>query len=296
MTINVQVFCFLASYLVSLGLEFSRLLRWRTWNRFVMLGFGAAGFVAHTLYLLNRSHNTQLPPLLSSAHDWFLVLAWVLALVWIVLAIAQSDLPIGAFGLPVVLVLVAATYFMTAPAQLTDESQRVQAYREAHRAWTMLHAGSLVLGMVSVAGGLVAAVMYLAKHHQLRSHQPEHQGWRMPSLERLAAVNRGAVICAFLALTVGIVTGVVLVLQQPGSTSGSIRLTDPLILFGTGLWIASTILVLWLLTHRKQSGRQVAWLTACACGFLLLTLVGLPALLGGSGFHSESSAQGASTP
>ena len=68
---KVQVFCFLASYVVAFVLELARMLGKSRLHRAVTLGFGLAGFGAHTLYLLNRGG----PPLLSSVTDWMLVLA-----------------------------------------------------------------------------------------------------------------------------------------------------------------------------------------------------------------------------
>jgi len=53
--INVNVFCFLASYLVAFVLEAARFLRRSASRRMLLLGFASAGFLAHTLYLVNRS-------------------------------------------------------------------------------------------------------------------------------------------------------------------------------------------------------------------------------------------------
>src|SRR5207302_191206 len=106
------VFCFLASYLVAFALELGRLLGRSVISRVVMIGFGIAGFVAHTVYLLNRSQQTHLPPLLSSTHDWMLVLAWVLVLFYIFLTLAQRELAVGVFALPVVMILVGSAYFL----------------------------------------------------------------------------------------------------------------------------------------------------------------------------------------
>src|SRR6185295_3478541 len=111
--LHVTVFCFLASYLVAFALELGRLLGRSRASRLVMLGFGLAGFVAHTLYLLNRSQQTHLPPLLASTHDWMLVLAWILALSYLLLALVQKDLAVGMFALPVVLLLVASAYLLS---------------------------------------------------------------------------------------------------------------------------------------------------------------------------------------
>src|SRR5882672_11435135 len=104
--LHVTVVCFLASYLVAFALELGRLLGRSRISRFVRLGFALAGFVAHTLYLLNRSQQTHLPPLLASTHDWMLVLAWVLALFYLFLTLVQRELALGVFALPVVLLLV----------------------------------------------------------------------------------------------------------------------------------------------------------------------------------------------
>jgi len=75
--VNITVFCFLASYLVASVLEVIRLRGKSVINLWMMKGFAAAGLVAHTWYLINRAQQTNLPPLLSSTHDWLLVLAWL---------------------------------------------------------------------------------------------------------------------------------------------------------------------------------------------------------------------------
>src|SRR5580704_13056754 len=110
--LHVTMFCFLASYLVAFILELSRLVGRSAISRFVMIGFGLAGFLAHTLYLLNRSQQTHLPPLLASTHDWMLVLAWVLALCYLILTLLQKELAVGVFALPVVLLLASSAYFV----------------------------------------------------------------------------------------------------------------------------------------------------------------------------------------
>src|SRR5579872_3598706 len=110
--LHVTMFCFLASYLVAFVLELGRLLGRSRFSRFVMIGFGIAGFLAHTLYLLNRSQQTHLPPLLASTRDWMLVLAWLLVLFYLFLTLVQNDLALGMFALPVVLLLVASAYFL----------------------------------------------------------------------------------------------------------------------------------------------------------------------------------------
>src|SRR5262245_42516401 len=110
---NVSVVCFLASYSLAMIAELSR-LQWRSRiSHWVMLGLTAAGLVAHTIYLLIRAQQNDLPPLLSSAHDWLLVLAWLAVLVYLIVATLESDLAVGVIVLPLVVALVVASEFVT---------------------------------------------------------------------------------------------------------------------------------------------------------------------------------------
>jgi hypothetical protein len=154
--------CFLASYLVAFILELSRLVRRSAISRLVMIGFGLAGFLAHTLYLLNRSQQTHLPPLLASTHDWMLVLAWVLALCYLILTLLQKDLAVGVFVLPVVLLLAGSAHFLNRDPYSIDNAER------ARRAWVLVHAALLVFGVTAAAAGFLSGMMYLVQHHRLK--------------------------------------------------------------------------------------------------------------------------------
>jgi ABC-type uncharacterized transport system permease subunit len=271
--LHVTIVCFLASYLVALALELGRLLGRSRISRFVMLGFGLAGFVAHTLYLLNRSQQTHLPPLLASTHDWMLVLAWVLVLFYLFLALVQKELAVGMFALPVVLLLVISAYF------LNQEPNTEFTVELARRHWGMLHASFLLFGLVAGASGFLSGLMYLVQHHRLKTRHGEQSGLKMPSLARLAQVNRWSVLLAFLLLTLGFASGVVLTVAPPGGST-TVRLADPAVVTSGIVWVILAGLFVRLLSHRGPTGRQVAWLTLCGCGFLLLTLVGLQVITG----------------
>ena len=110
---NVTVFCFLASYVVAFGLEIVRWARQVSINRIVVLVAAAAGMVAHTIYLSNRSGQTGMPPLLSSTHDWMLVLAWLVVASYLFLTAVDRKLPLGVFLLPLVILLIVMAYFVS---------------------------------------------------------------------------------------------------------------------------------------------------------------------------------------
>lgn len=271
--LNVSVFCFLASYAVALAIEVLRLRLPNRVNRWLALGFAGAGIVAHTWYLLNRFQQTDLPPLLSSTHDWMLVLAWVLVMFYLFLAIVQKELAVGVFALPVVLLLVASTYF------LSRESNAAINDTIARREWSLFHAALLVFGMTACAAGLVSGVMYLIQHRRLRTRHAEVSGLHMPSLARLARVNRWSMLLTFFFLTLGFASGVLLLVKPPGGQT-TVGFHEPTVIVSGIIWLILAGVFTRLFAHQSPSGRQVAWLTIMGCGFVLFTVLGLQVLTG----------------
>ena len=267
---NVGVICFLASYLVAFALEVTRLKRRTVTSRTVMMVFAVAGLFAHTWYLFERSRQTSLPPLLSSARDWLLVLAWLAVVLYLVLTLFDRDLAVGLFLLPLVLILILSTYLVSdvPSTELT-----------AHRGWAMLHASLLVFGIAGVLSGFVLSMMYLAQHRRLKRRQTLKTGLRLPNLEVLARLNRWTVILSIPLLTLGMATGVGLAIySRTGPTPLSLR--DPVVMVNGILWLVMVCFFVWLVQTKRPAGKQVAWLTLWAFGFLLVTLVGLQVLSG----------------
>lgn len=267
--VNVTVFCFLASYLVSGVMEAFRLRGKSTFNRLILKGFALAGIVAHTIYLYNRSQQTNLPPLLSSTHDWLLVLAWLAMVLYLFLTLFDSDLAIGLFLIPIVLVLIGSAYFLQQqPNQLVSQEILI---KEARHGWAMLHASLLVLGM---AGGLIALVlgmMYLAQHRRLRQKQTMTEGMTLPSLGRLARLNWWSVIISVPLLTLGMAVGVGLGLSTEGEAT--LSFTDPVIIAYGVAWLVMIGFFIWLLTTSRSQDRQIASLSIWTFSFLIVSVV-----------------------
>lgn len=264
---RIGVSCFLLTYAIVFGLEWLRLIGRSQINRALILIGGCLGFLAHTAYLLFRSNSA---PLLSSSHDWLLVLAWLAVLSYLFLVTLDRDLAVGVFLLPVVMILITATYFVSDTANRRLDSLY---------GWKMLHAALLVLGMLGVLVGFVLAMMYLVQQRRLKHHQQTPEGFGLPSLEKLARLNRWSVMIAVPLLTLGMGTGVGLGLYAKTS-SESIHFFDPVIIGSSVAWLAMFALFVWLMTTRRTTGKQVASLTLWAAGFLLFTLVGLQVATG----------------
>jgi ABC-type uncharacterized transport system permease subunit len=291
---NVHVFCFFASYVVALALDGLAVARRSMALRSLSFGFALAGLLAQTFYLVARSNAADLPPLLSSSHDWLLVLAWVAVVFDLTLSAILSfvgrSLPMGLFLLPVVLLLIGASDLVgeaTSPALsgATDAVRR-GAEERALRGWGMLHASFLVFGIGGVIVGFLFSVMYVVQHRRLKHRQSVANALSLPSLATLARLNWWSVIVSFPLLTFGMLTGVRLVYLSR-HTQGPISFSDPLVV-GSGLvWLLMVGFLVWLLRSDHVGGKQVALRTIWALGLVLVTLLGLQVLFNG---HTSGSA------
>jgi ABC-type uncharacterized transport system permease subunit len=210
-----------------------------------------------------------------------LVLAWVLALCYLILTLLQKDLAVGVFALPVVLLLASSAYFLNQEPYTAVNAER------ARKTWGMVHATFLVFGVTAGAAGFLSGMMYLVQHRRLKTRHPEHTGFKMPSLARLAQANRWSVISTFLLLTLGFASGVFLAVA-PHAENSTVRLSDPAVVTCGIVWLFLAGLFAKLLAGSSPTGRQVAWMTLWGCGFLLLTIVGLLVVSGN--IHSYSNA------
>src|SRR5437588_5609399 len=101
---HIKVFCFGASYAVAFLVELIHLLRPRPMLRFVVLGFGCAGLLAHTLFLVTQFVADKRA--LTSPQGSLYFIAWIVAIFFLYGSLHHRKLAWGLFVLPVVLALV----------------------------------------------------------------------------------------------------------------------------------------------------------------------------------------------
>lgn len=255
--------CFAASYVVALALEVWHLLAPRPILRFISLGFGGAGLLAHTIYVLVQ-------PLQLSAPFWSLLfLAWILAVFYFYGSIHHGRLAWGLFVLPLVLGLIALAETLS-----RNEGDSNVGFLQAlqapwgERFWGTVHGSLLLLAGVGISVGFVASVMYLVQVRRLRAKLPPGQGVRLLSLERIEEMNRRAILWAFPLLTAGLLVGMALQLRNGDLFADW---SSPKILSAIGLWVVFAIL-LYLRYGVHARGRQVAILTVLAFALLVFAL------------------------
>jgi ABC-type uncharacterized transport system permease subunit len=261
---GITIFCFAASYTVALALEASRLVFRSGVRGALLLGFGGAGVLAHTLFLAHRAAREGAAPL-SSEYDWYLVAAWVLAVVYLYLTLQHPRTAVGLFALPLVLVLIGCARFADqAPFGQTSASQ----------SWGIMHGVFLLLGTVAVLVGFVAGVMHLVQSYRLKHKLQPSQGFQLPSLEHLERTNSRAIRISALMLLIGFLSGVVLNEVNHGQSQADyVPWSDPVI-WSTGLLLAWLIAaaVFSLVYKPARQGRKVAYLTVASFLFLVLAL------------------------
>lgn len=257
---NVTHACFGLSYLLALGLELAR-LRWpRPAYRVAGLAFGAAGLVAHSLFLAYHHPSPAAP------YGALLTVAWVLAVFSFYGALHHGRQAWAVFVLPLVLGLLALA-FVSQPAP-DDPSPGLPGWLTGDRFWGAVHGILLLLAAVGVSVGFLASVMYLIQAGRLRAKANPLGGLKMLSLERLEAMNRRAVNAAFPLLTLGLLLGAVLSGQSADPAGSWLSLKA----LGTvGLWVV--FLVLFYLRYAAHvPGRRLAVLTVAAFGLMVVVL------------------------
>lgn len=275
---NVTIFCFLASYVCALILELTQFLRQNKVLSWAALAMGAAGFVAQSIYLVERSRQTDLPPLLGSTHDWLLVSAWLAIVFYLGVKIWDRTLAVGVFILPLVLLLVISSRFVRMTA-----NPRI----EIAPGWSMLHASFWVFGIVGVLLSLVVSIMYLLQHYRLKHKKAEIPALHLLSLERLNRINWWMIVISVPLLTLGMVTGLWMSYLAT-EADVPVNLANVAFISFALIWVAMTMLFGWLLVAKHATGRVVAWRTALACGFLLVTLLAIK-FLSADGIHMSGS-------
>ena len=258
---GVGIVCFAASYAVALVLELSRLVFRSAIRSAVMLGFAAAGLVAHTAFLCHRAVETPGSPL-SSQREWYLIAAWLLVVVYLYLTCYHPGRSFGVFLLPLVLGLIGVAAFFANPESYAREP--------ASRAWGLVHGGSILLASVSLLVGLVAGMMYLEQARRLKKKRPPTRGLRLPSLEWLLRANSRAIVIATFLLGLGLLSGEILRLLSRGE---SVPWNDPVILSTFcvfGCLLASVVVGVFY--RPATAGRKVAYLTLLSFLALVIAL------------------------
>jgi hypothetical protein len=260
MLTGISLTCFVASYGVTLAAEVSRLFFRARIRLVAIVGFAAAGLLAHSLFLVNLARTEaslggQVTPL-SSWFDWCLIGSWLVAAVYVVLLVRRTENSVGLFLLPLVLGLIAVSWFVRDEPHFPRD--------EALGIWRSVHGFAQLFGTVAVSLGFAAGLMYLAQSYRLKHKLPPRPGFR------LQRCNRWMLLVSTGLFVVGLLAGIVM---NAGQHGGRVAWTGPVVL-------SSGVLCAWLVVASlfeafykpARQGRKVAYLTLASFIFLAMTL------------------------
>lgn len=219
-----------------------------------------AGWACHTLALVVGAVELGRPPL-GTLGEAVSVAAWVVVLIEMIAERQTGMRVLGAFVLPVVLIL--SLKANAAPAASLEPT--------LGKTWIWVHIALALIGIAAFVLNFAGAVMYLLQERQLKARRPGAFYYRLPPLETLDRLTYRALALGFPFLTVGLLLGAV----SARAAWGSLFAFDPLALFSFVAWAiyAGT------LAGRAAGGwrgRRAAYFAVLGFAALVLTLgVGL---------------------
>lgn len=258
--------CALASVLYVVGLSAAR-PKW-VGGGFTSLGIG---FLSWTAALLLHSGSVgRLPLGGAESGPWdhpMTAAGWALLAGVVAVGIRRPATRVmGAFVAPLALCLAAGAVVLKEPGSVSTVMPEALT-----SSWFPVHIGSIYLSISMFAIAFGASVVYLMQHRRLKSKRLEPRGsLPLPSLEAADRVAQRAFVGGLIALTIGILAGV---LWYAGDRKLGIDLRDK-VLVTVGVWFV--YLVGW--QARGLLGwtqRRTAWIAVLGFIVLLASAAGI---------------------
>jgi cytochrome c-type biogenesis protein CcsB len=217
-----------------------------------------AAWVCHTVALILLGTENGRPPL-GSVAEAVSAAVWAVVLVTMVIERQYGVKVLGAFVLPVVLML-----SLSSTARPLDF---VPAGRALASAWLWVHIGLALAGITAFVLNFAGASMYLLQERQLKVKRPGAFYYRLPALETLDRLTYRTLALGFPLLTTGLILGAV----WARTSWGTVFTFDPLAMLSFVAWAiyAAT------LAGRAAAGwhgRRAAYFSIIGFAALVLTL------------------------
>jgi cytochrome c-type biogenesis protein CcsB len=245
------------AYICAMGLALANLVqRHDLVHRLAVLAT-LAGWAAHTVSLIVRAVERGTPPL-GSLPEAIWVGVWVIVLLEMLIERRTGVQVLGAFVLPVAVLLSLKATTTVQPATLAPALAS---------AWIWIHIALAVIGIAAFVFNFVGGIMYLLQERQLKTKRPGTIYYRLPALATLDRLTFRTLALGFPFLTVGLMLGGL----WARTAWGSAFTFDPLAFFSLVAWViyAGT------LAGRAAGGwhgRRAAYFAIAGFAALVLTL------------------------
>lgn len=250
--INIAV----TGYVIATGLALAYLVQRQDLVHRLAVLATLAGWAVHSVAIIARALELGAPPL-GNLPDAISVTVWVIVLVEVLIERRTGVRVLGAFVLPIVVVL---SLKATTPRAVTLAPALASA-------WIWIHIALALIGFAAFVFNFAGALMYVLQERQLKAKRPGPVYYRLPSLETLDRLSYRTLTLGFPFLTAGLVLGAL----WAGAAWGSVLTWDPLALFSVLMWMVYASILAGRVVGRWH-GRRAAYLAVAGFCALLLTL------------------------
>ncbi len=216
---------------------------------------------AGTVFAYRYVSSGQWQPL--TAHlDGLLLISALLAITIAFIQTRPRLFGLSAFGLPLLTLMLA---WGVCSAAWTYRPFNLDTL---HPVWMGFHLTCVYLGTLCAAVAAIAGGMFLYVQRRLKQKRDLPGLGKLASLERLELLIIQTASLGFTILTLALITGLILLIDQPGGLPAGWWL-DPKIVLATAAWLVYAVVmnVRYATTFR---GQRAAWLSIA--GFVLLLL------------------------
>jgi cytochrome c-type biogenesis protein CcsB len=228
----------------------------------------AIGFVLHTINIIIRYvKGGHLP--VTNLHEASSFFTWCIVLLFFVLEFKYKIDLLGAFIMPIVLVLMLSSSML--PRGIEPALNPVlKSY------WLGIHTTLAFLGDAAFAMACGVGIMYLIQERYLKSKHLSSLFQRLPSIQVLDEINYRLITLGFPLLTLAIITGVI----WANTAWGTYWRWDP-----KEVWSLITWIIYALVLHLRLSigwrGKKAAILSIIGFCIVIFTFFGVTLLLKG---------------
>ncbi|MDB5322918.1 MAG: resC ccsA 3 [Phycisphaerales bacterium] len=222
-------------------------------------------------HMLSRPGGSWIP-----LEDNFEAFVWLAVLLTGFVLYVQRTRPLGGldwFVMPIVILLLIAAGVLG--------KAKPQEY--VGTTWYWIHLSTVLTGALAFAIAGATGAMYLQANRRLRSKSLP-QGPKLGSLERLERITFTSVTLGFALLTIGLITGLVVLKARGQSRLGDNWFASPKVLLAFAAWVVYAI-VLHAPINPSFRGRKVALLSIFGFVLMIGTLVAVNFVPAGGGAH-----------
>ncbi len=260
----------LCAYLLGAVLYVLFIIKQHTLFSRVGLGALGAGFVLQTVHLVRVYYEIGYFPVVNLPQS-FSFFAWALVGTFFIFQARFNLRVLGSFVAPLAAVLLISSSLFP-----VESLPQKPSY---HSIWLPIHVVSMFLGNGIFAVAFLVGVMYLIQERAIKTKKFGFFFRRLPSLDRLDALNYGCLVSGFPLLSLGMITGAI----YAQVSLGAYWRWDPMEVWSLITWLLYAAFLHQRLTVGWQ-GRRAAIMAIIGFTILLFTFLGVGTLL--TGYHS----------